>query len=85
MAISFAGLLIPKTVVLNQYGFSLFIGVVLDTFVVRTLLVPAVVTAFSVKSKSVDLNWWPYKMPAVILSPAEEYRALIAGGKRATY
>ncbi len=43
MAISFAaGLLIPKTTVLNQYGFSLFIGVVFDTFLIRTVVVPVV-------------------------------------------
>jgi RND superfamily putative drug exporter len=29
MAISFAGLLIPKTTVLNQYGFALFMGVLM--------------------------------------------------------
>ena len=27
MSVSFLGLLIPKTVVLNQYGFTLFVGV----------------------------------------------------------
>ena len=42
MSISFAGLLIPQTVVLNQYGFILFIGVAIDTFIIRTLIVPAV-------------------------------------------
>ena len=35
MSISFAGLLIPKVIVLYQYGFSLFIGVAIDTFYVR--------------------------------------------------
>ena len=42
MSISFAGLLIPQTVVLNQCGFILFIGVAIDTFIIRTLVVPAV-------------------------------------------
>ena len=42
MSISFAGLLIPQTICLNQYGFILFIGVAIDTFIIRTVVVPAV-------------------------------------------
>jgi MMPL family len=41
------GLLLPPTTVLNQFGFVLFIGVAIDTFIVRTIIVPAAVTAFS--------------------------------------
>jgi MMPL family len=41
------GLLLPQTTVLNQFGFVLFIGVAIDTFIVRTVIVPAAVTAFS--------------------------------------
>ena len=46
MCVSFAGLLIPATTVLNQYGFSLFIGVAIDTFIVRSFLVPSVRSIF---------------------------------------
>lgn len=47
LLISHAGLLLPQTTVLNQFGFVLFIGVAIDTFIVRTVIVPAAVTAFS--------------------------------------
>ncbi len=47
-----------------------------DTFIVRSFLVPAIVTA---GGASPALNWWPRRMPAVLLSPAEEKLALFAG------
>ncbi len=37
MCVSFAGLLLTNTLVLQQYGFSLFIGVFIDTFIVRVV------------------------------------------------
>ena len=117
------GLLLPETTVLNQFGFVLFIGVAIDTFIVRTVIVPAAVTAFSFSScgsaqnpctvnatnvtgkeddanritqlnmepfddgreKSVwrssdaHINWWPYTVPRVVLSPSGEEEALWAG------
>lgn len=76
MAVSFAGLLFPNTMALNQYGFSLCIGVTLDTFVVRTVLVPAVFTAFG---RGEQTNWWPGSMPRQILSDEDERAALMAG------
>lgn len=77
MSVSFAGLLIPKSTVLNQYGFSLFIGVAFDTFIVRTVVGPICLTLFSRLSYAV--NWWPSKMPAPLLSEKEEEEALFAG------
>jgi RND superfamily putative drug exporter len=76
MAVSFAGLLFPDTMALNQYGFSLCIGVTLDTFVVRTLLVPAVFTAFG---SHPTVNWWPGKMNPPLLDDKAEEQALLAG------
>lgn len=73
MSISFAGLLIPKTVVLNQYGFSLFIGVALDTFLIRTIVVPVVMTVISGDDwKQSQANWWPGKMPRLAYASAKE-------------
>ena len=80
MSISFAGLLIPRTVVLNQYGFSLFVGVFLDTFLVRTFIVPAIITAAgNLSFRGRDLNWWPRLMPVPVLSPEDEDKALWEG------
>ena len=42
---------------LNEFGFVMIVGVLLDTFVVRTVVVPCVL------SLGGWLNWWPRKMP----------------------
>ncbi|MHA1202310.1 MAG: MMPL family transporter [Candidatus Heimdallarchaeaceae archaeon] len=60
MAIAFSGLLLSKEMVLNQFGFMLCIAVLVDTFIVRTILVPAIM---SVAEK---WNWWPSKKPEPI-------------------
>jgi hypothetical protein len=70
--------MIPKTVVLNQYGFSLTMGVIFDTFLVRPIIVPAIVAVVE-DFKGVDNpNWWPRKMPPVMLSEEDEAKALAA-------
>ncbi len=79
MSVSFAGLLLPKSTVLNQYGFSLFVGVMLDTFIVRTIVVPVIFSAFDIEEHVKQFNWYPTVMPAVILTPEEEERQLFAG------
>ena len=76
MTISFAGLLVPKILVVQQYGFSLFVGVLIDTFLIRPLVVPAIL---SVSPRETQLNWAPYRMPAVALSEMDEQDALAAG------
>ncbi|MHA1685816.1 MAG: MMPL family transporter [Candidatus Heimdallarchaeaceae archaeon] len=60
MAISFSGLLLSTEMVMNQFGFMLCVAVLIDTFIIRTILVPAIM---SVAEK---WNWWPSKKPEPI-------------------
>lgn len=57
MAIAFSGLLLSRVMVLNQFGFMLCIAVLIDTFIIRTILVPAIMSLAS------KWNWWPKKVP----------------------
>ena len=57
MAIAFCGLLLNSTPTLNQMACVLVVSVLVDTFVVRTLLLPAVMSLLG------RLNWWPRRMP----------------------
>jgi len=57
MFISFSGLMISQEMALNQYGFMLAFAVLVDTFIVRTLLVPALMHLAG------PVNWWPGYMP----------------------
>lgn len=54
----FSGLLLANETVLNQIGFFLVVSVLLDTFVVRTVLVPILM---SVAGGSA---WWPRNIDA---------------------
>jgi len=58
MSIAFCGLLLNPTGTLNQLACVLVTSVLLDTFVVRTLLLPAISTLLG------EWNWWPRRMPA---------------------
>eukprot|EP01083_Nonionella_stella_P121809 366128_1 len=53
MAISFAGLIFSQITALCQTGFILVIGVLVDTFIIRTSLVTAIL------SIAKEINWWP--------------------------
>jgi len=57
MAIAFGGLLFTTIRALNQVSIMFVASVLLDTFVVRTMLVPCFLYVFG------DLNWWPTKRP----------------------
>jgi len=54
MSIAFSGLLLSEVTLLNQIGFILVLAVLVDTFIIRTLLVP------SILSLADEKNWFPY-------------------------
>eukprot|EP00931_Biecheleriopsis_adriatica_P118084 TRINITY_DN93551_c0_g1_i1.p1 TRINITY_DN93551_c0_g1~~TRINITY_DN93551_c0_g1_i1.p1 ORF type:complete len:835 (+),score=189.98 TRINITY_DN93551_c0_g1_i1:44-2548(+) len=58
MALAFIGMVAQHdNPFLCQMGYTMILGVLVDTFVVRTMLVP------SVLAMAGKLNWWPGKMP----------------------
>jgi len=57
MSIAFSGLMLSKQHILQQLGFFLSISVLLDTFVIRMLLVPALLHLLG------KANWWPRNLP----------------------
>jgi predicted RND superfamily exporter protein len=57
MSLAFSGLLFSSKVMHQQFATLLIASVMLDTFVVRTVLVPALMLVCG------SWNWWPYKMP----------------------
>jgi len=68
MAISFGGLFLSDTTILNQTAWLLCSAVLFDTFVVRTLLMP------SLCSLSRSYMWWPARLPTPV-EDQEEYDA----------
>lgn len=57
MAVAFGGLIFASELLLNQFGFYIFVAVIMDTFVVRTIMVPILMGA------SGKYTWWPQQLP----------------------
>jgi RND superfamily putative drug exporter len=53
LAGTFGALLFAPLRSLQQYGFAVTVGILLDTFVVRSLLVPSIAVILG------RHNWWP--------------------------
>jgi len=58
MAAAFGGLLASQSFFFNQFAFVLIVAVMVDTFVVRTIIVPIVL------SLTTKFSWWPREMPS---------------------
>lgn len=69
LAAVFAALGVLPLVALAQVGIVIFLGVLLDTLVVRTLLIPAVVQLLG------DRFWWPAKLGAQSLRSGDPVSA----------
>jgi uncharacterized membrane protein YdfJ with MMPL/SSD domain len=59
MAVAFSGLLFSAEPVLNQISFFLVFAVLIDTFLIRALFVPALMCVLE------GYNFWPRRMPEV--------------------
>lgn len=59
MVIAFGSMMLSSQMLLVQAGFFLSFSIFLDTFIVRTVLCPALMAIFG------RYHWWPRKMPAI--------------------
>jgi len=74
MAIAFCGLMLSDVPTNNQIGFVMAFGVLLDTFVIRTCLVPSVLTL------AASANYWPQQLPPVSRGDVDELLLLDEDG-----
>jgi RND superfamily putative drug exporter len=58
LAGTFAALIFSPLRIMVQVGTAVAIGILIDTFVVRSLLVPAIATLLG------RANWWPSRLGA---------------------
>ena len=65
MAVAFSGFLFSHIPLLNQLGFFVVFAVLVDTFVVRPLLVPALMAILG------RAAFWPARMPPPTRGPLE--------------
>ena len=63
MAVAYSGFLFSDIPLLNQLGFYIVFAVLVDSFVVRPLLVPALMHILG------PVNYWPRKVPAATRGP----------------
>jgi putative drug exporter of the RND superfamily len=57
LALSFAALAIVPLTAFREFAFAMSVGVLIDAFLVRSLLIPALISLFG------DASWWPSRRP----------------------
>ncbi len=72
MAGTFVAMMAGTVTGLKQLGFAVAVGVLLDTFVIRTALVPAIAVLLD------RWNWWPGKTPQAAAEPHRPRQAVAA-------
>ncbi|WP_365997930.1 RND family transporter [Mycolicibacterium sp.] len=68
-AASMLALTVSSLATVVQLGFVIGVGLLLDTFIVRTITVPAIAVLVG------DANWWPSKTPRQLLEAARHAKA----------
>lgn len=66
MSLAFAALLVGASSCLNQIGYLLIVGVLIDCFVTTKIVIPCAMALLPG-----DLNFWPRKRPPRAASEAE--------------
>ena len=55
MSISFSAMMLSSMLVMKQLGFIFAASILVDTFIIRTMVVPSLLHLFG------EMNWWPRK------------------------
>ena len=67
MCLAFGGMLLSDQLIINACGFILTLALLFDTFIVNTILVPALI------SMGDWIMWWPVRMPMHDLKTLHNY------------
>jgi uncharacterized membrane protein YdfJ with MMPL/SSD domain len=80
MAVAFLGTMLAPQPVLYQLSFFIILAVLVDTFIVRAMLVPSMMVTLG------EYNWWPRTMPPITRQgpfggPSSSGSSVGAGGR----
>ena len=67
MGVTFFALILSSMLLMKEFGLVLSFAVLLDTFIIRTMVVPSLLHLFR------EFDWWPRKF-AVQYSDYDEYQ-----------
>ncbi|MDP4093127.1 MAG: MMPL family transporter [Bacillota bacterium] len=73
MAGTFGAMILSPVTMLVQIGFTTVVGLLMDTFIIRCLMVPAIAVKFG------ELNWWPGRKVRVVSVETEKKSTSTSG------